>query len=290
MSGVVSLILSLAAVQDDPVDRQVQRLREQLRLTDEQAGKAREIIKRQQDDLKGILTDEQKPRYDEALRGGGGRGQGQGQGNAFGGRGGLFPSTDDLKTRLGLSEDQVTKVNEIRDHIREEMRRMFQDRNNRPGPEAFEKIREESAKKMREVLTDEQKPKFDELLKSVPTPGAQGGEGRGNRGGSIDDRVGRVMELLKFEKPEEADAVKGLVKNVLELQDKVEAAQRESRGKLEELQKDAALTDDAVGDKLTELRKGTKELEKQLAEARGKLSDVVSNRQEVDLMRRGVLR
>lgn len=291
MSGMTAVLLALAlAQQEDSVDRQVQRLREQLNLTDEQAGKAREIIKRQQDDLKSILTDEQKPRYDEALRGARGQGQGQGQGRGQGNFGrGMLPSTDDLKTRLGLSDDQATKINEIRDGIREEMRRMFQDRNNRPGPEAFEKIRDDATKKIRDVLTDEQKGKFDELVKSIPTPG-QGGQERGGRGGSLDERAARVMELLKFEKPEEADAVKGLVKAVLELQDKLEAAQRESRGKLEELQRDTALTDEAVGDKLAELRKGAKELEKQLADARAKLSDVVSSRQEVDLLRRGVLR
>ncbi len=291
MSGVWGLLLLAASVQDDPADRSAQRLKEQLQLNDEQTGKAREIYKKQQDDIKGLLTDEQKTRYDETLRGGG-RGANNGRGNPGqgGGRGGWFPSSDELKTRLGLSEEQVAKINEVRDGIREEMRKMFQDRNNRPGPEAFEKIRDESTKKIKDLLNDEQKAKFDEALKALPTPGAATPGGRGGRGGSIDERVGRVMELLKFEKPEEADAVKGLVKAVLEAQDKVEEAQRESRTKLEDLQKDAALSDEAIDGKLSELRKTLKELEKQLADARGKLSEVVSSRQEVDLMRRGVLR
>lgn len=293
MCGVWGLLLLAASVQDDPADRSAQRLKEQLRLNDEQTGKAREIYKKQQDDIKGLLTDEQKPRYDEMLRGGGGRGGPQG-GPQSGGRGGWFPSSDELKTKLALSEEQVTKINEVRDGIREEMRKMFQDRNNRPGPEAFEKIRDESTKKIKDLLNDEQKAKFDEVLKAIPTPGAAPGGnnpgGRGGRGGSIDERVARVMELLKFEKPEEADAVKGLVKAVLEAQDKVEEAQRESRTKLEDLQKDAALTDEAIDGKLSELRKTLKELEKALADARGKLSEVVSSRQEVDLMRRGILR
>lgn len=288
MSGMLVLLLAIA--QEDPLDRQVSRLKDQLRLTDEQAGKAREMLKRQQDDLKSILTDEQKPRYDEMLRGGGGRGGNNAQGGPGGARGGWFPSSDDLKARVGLSDEQVSKVNEIRDSIREEMRKMFQDRNNRPGPEAFEKIREDSTKKIRELLNDEQKAKFDEVLKSVPTPGAPGGDRGGRGGGNIDDRVARAMEVLKFEKPEEADAVKGLVRKVIELQEKAELAQRENRTKLEELQRDAALSDEAVGDKLGEMRKGSKELEKQLADARAALSDVLSARQEVDLMRRGVLR
>jgi len=285
MSGMLGLLLSLTALQEDPVDRQVQRLKEDLRLTDEQAAKARDIVKRQQDDLKGILTDEQKPRYEESLRGGRGRGQGQGQGNPS--RGGWFPSTDDLKTRLSLTEDQVSKFNEIRDGIREEMRRMFQNRDNRPGPEAIEKLRTDTTAKMRDLLTDEQKTKFDEALKSVQTPGASENRGRGN---SVDERVNRAMEALKFEKPEEADAVKGLVRKVVELQEKAETVLRENRAKLEEMQKDTALSDEAVGDKLAEIRKAGKEYEKQLADARAQLVEVISSRQEVELLRRGVLR
>src|SRR5687768_5449962 len=243
MSGMLGLLLSAVLQQEDPVDRQVNRLKEDLRLTDEQAAKARDIVKRQQEDLKGILTDEQKPRYEESLRGGRGRGQGQGQGQGNQSRGGWFPSTEDLKTRLSLSDEQVAKFNEIRDGIREEMRKLFQDRNNRPGREVVKKLRTGTTAKMRDLLNDEQKAKFDEALKAVPTPG--GNQDRGGRGGnSVDERVTRAMEALKFEKPEEADAVKGLVRKVVELQEKVETTLRENRGKFDEILKDAALSDD----------------------------------------------
>jgi hypothetical protein len=287
MSGMLGLLMCLA-VQEDPVDRALSRYRD-LRLTDEQTAKAREILKKQQDDLKSILTDEQKTRYDEMLRGGGrGNQGGPGQGNA--GRGGWFPSTDDMKARLGLSDDQVSKINEIRDSIREEMRRMFQDRNNRPGPEAFEKLRTDTTAKMKELLNEEQKGKFDELVRGLQTP-TPGGD-RGNRGGgnSVDERVNRAMELLKFEKPEEAEAVKGLVRKVVECQEKVETTSRENRTKYEEMQRDTALSEEAIGDKLAEMRKAMKEYEKQLADARAALVEVISSRQEVDLLRRGILR
>jgi Spy/CpxP family protein refolding chaperone len=296
MSGMLGLLLSVLVQQEDPVDRQVNRLKEQLRLTDEQAAKARDIVKKQQDDIKGLLTDEQKPRYEESLRGGGrGNGNNPGAGNnnpgrGNQGRGGWFPSTDDLKSKLGLSDEQVTKINEMRDGIREEMRKMFQNRENRPGPDALEKLRTETTAKMRDLLTDEQKPKFDEALKSVQTPGAGGTFGGGRGGNSVDERVTRAMEALKFEKPEEADAVKGLVRKVVELQEKVETTLRENRGKLDEILKDTALSDDAVGDKLNEIRKPGKEFEKQLADARAKLVEVISSRQEIELLRRGVLR
>lgn len=291
MSGMLVLLLCAVVQQEDPVERQVDRLKEELRLTDEQAAKARDIVKRQQDDLKSILTEEQKPRLEEMLRGGrrgGPPGGAEGRGNA---RGGWFPSTDDLKTRLGLSDDQAAKLNEVRDGVREEMRRMFQDRNNRPGPEAFDKLRQDTTAKMRDALSDEQKSKFDELMKGFQTPTPGGDRERGGRGGnSTDERVARAMEALKFEKLEEADAVKGLVRKVVELQEKVEQTSRDNRGKFEELQRDTALSEEAVGDKLAELRKAMKEYEKQLADARGQLSDVVSSRQEVELLRRGILR
>lgn len=293
MSGTLALLLC-AALQDDPVERSLSRYKESLRLSDEQSSKAREIIRKQQEDLKALLTDEQKTRYDEMLRGGGGRGNAE-RGGPPGqaGRGGWFPSTDDLKSRLGLNDEQASKINEIRDSIREEMRRMFQNRDNRPGPEAFEKLRTDTTAKIRELLNDEQKGKFDELLKSfpTPTPGAdRGGERGGSRGGSVDERVARAMEVLKFEKPEEAEAVKGLVRKVVELQEKVETTQRENRGKYEELQRDTQLSEEAIGDKLAELRKAMKEYERQLADARAQLIEVISSRQEVELLRRGVLR
>lgn len=293
MSGTLALWLCLAIQQqDDPVERSLNRYKETLRLTDEQTTKARDILKKQQDDLKSILTDEQKPRYDEMLRGGGGRGGPGGNNPQGGGRGGWFPSNDDMKSKLGLSDDQASKINEVRDKIREDMRRMFQDRNNRPGPDAFEKLRADSTAKIRELLTDDQKGKFDELMKTLatPTPGGNNERGGGRGGNTVDDRVARAMEVLKFEKPEEADAVKGLVRKVVECQEKVETTSRENRGKYEDMQKDTALSEEAIGDKLAELRKAMKEYEKQLADARAALAEVISSRQEIELLRRGVLR
>jgi len=121
---------------------------------------------------------------------------------------------------------------------------------------------------------------------ATPTPGAENRRG----GPSVDDRVARAMEVLKFEKPEEAEAVKGLVRKVVEAQEKLETSMRENRGKLEEISRDAALSDDAVGAKLDEVRKPQKDQEKVLADARAALVEVLTSRQELDLIRRGVLR
>src|SRR5262245_25501110 len=135
--------------QQDPVERQVQRLKDQLRLTDEQLPKVKEIVKKEIDELRAILTDEQKPRLEEGSRGRGGPPGGRNNNNQGGGtRGGWYPSTDELKTQLTLSDEQVTKINEIRDGVRQEMRNYFQNRGGRPPGQDFqatmEKMRADS--------------------------------------------------------------------------------------------------------------------------------------------------
>lgn len=287
-----------AQQQQDPVERTVQRYKDQLSLTDDQVSKVRDIVKKENDDLRALLTDDQKTRLDQGRGNRGGFGNNN-QGNFQGTRGAWLPSTNDLKTQLSLTDDQVTKINEIRDGVRQEMRTFFQNRGrNRGGNPAddfnafLEKSKEETTKKIREVLTDEQKPKFDEALKAFaanqPAPGTFGGFGQ-NRG-TIDERVGRVMDGLKIEDSKESEAVKGLVKKVLEAMDKLDAYQRETRTKVDEVAKDKDLSDQVVGEKIEGILKGSRDLEKDLAGARKALTEVVTNRQELELIRRGLLR
>jgi hypothetical protein len=296
---------AMAQQQEDPVERAVQRLKDQLTLTDEQIPKVREIIKKERDDVKSVLTDAQKTTYDQA---GGARGNrpganNQGNNNAPGGFGNLrggatLPSTNDLKTALTLTDEQVTKVNEARDAARQELRTFFQNRgrgNNQNLAQdwaAFqEKSKEETVKKIREILTDEQKPKFEEALKAfAANPPPAPTFGGGTRGGTIDERVTRVMDTLKIEDAKEAEAIKGLVKKVMEQMDKLDAYQRESRTKIDDTAKNKDLSDTAVGDKIAEILKGSHEIEKDLAGARKALTEVVSNRQELELLRRGILK
>lgn len=304
--GAVLLSASAAVAQqnEDPVERTVQRLKEQLTLTDEQTAKIREIVKKEREDVKAVLTDAQKTTYDQGGRGN--RGQGgnnnPGGGNNFAGfRGGAWlPATNDLKASLSLTDDQVARINEIRDAARQEMRNFFQNRGrgNNGGAQNLgeqfnalqEKSKEDTTKKIREILSDEQKPKFEEALKafaaSQPAPGTPGG----NRGGNIDERVGRVMENLKIEDAKEAEAVQGLVKKVLESIEKLDSYQRETRTKVDELSRNKELSDTAVGEQIEGILKGQRELEKELSAARKSLTEVVTNRQELELIRRGVLR
>lgn len=302
MTWVAFGALLLTQQQEDPVESRVQRYKDQLNLTDEQLPKIREIVKKQLDDMRAVLTDEQKQRLDQ----GGGRGNRGGPGGntpgGFGGgfRGAWLPSTNDLKTQLTLTDDQVTKINEIRDAVRQQVREFFQNRGRGGGNPADawnafqEKSKEETTKKIKDVLTDEQKPKFDEALKTFaaqqPQPGQPSQDWAARRAGSLDERVGRVMENLKIEDAKEADAVKALVRKVIGAMDKLEGYQRESRNKIDETSRNKDLSDDAVGDKIQELLKGQLELEKELTGARKALTEVVTNRQELELLRRGILR
>jgi hypothetical protein len=296
--------------QEDPVESRVQRYKEQLNLTDEQLPKIREIVKKQIEEMRAILTDEQKTRLDGGARGGRGNNQGNNnQGGGFGNlRGGWLPPTNDLKTSVALTDDQVTKINEIRDAVRQEMRTFFQNRGRGGNPQdlaaqfnAFqEKSKKETTEKITALLTDEQKPKFEEALKKYAASQPQPGQPRGGdnttqdfaarRAGSLDERVGRVMENLKIADAKEADAIKGLVKKVLEATDKLDAYNRETRTKMEEASRNQDLSDDAVGEKITEIMKGQHDLEKEVNAARKALTEVVTNRQELELLRRGLLR
>jgi hypothetical protein len=293
-TGVAGLFLLWAGAsfgqQDDPVERQVQRYKDQLNLTEDQQVKVRDLLRKHQEDLRAVLTDEQKTLYDEQLRRFGGRGNFVAGGPGFG-RGGWVPSSDELKKPLGLSDEQAAKIDDVRDLVRQEMRSFAQENRGQPrNPDDWqkfmEKVRDEAARKVRDLLTEEQKPKFDEILKSAAVPQATAGR----PGQSLEDRLRRVMESLKIEKDAEAEAIRGVVRRVLETLDKLEAYQREARSKLDDLVRNQELSDEAVGDKIEELRKGQKELEKALGGARKELAEIVTNRQELELIRRGILK
>lgn len=299
MKGFVTLgaILAMAApamaqAQEDYVEGRVRRLKEQLQLTDEQTAKVRDIEKKRYDDLRASLTEDQKRRYEESTNGGGGRGgnQPQGRGRTSGGG---FPSSDELKTQLSLTDDQASKVGAIRDASREQFRNLFQNRARGTDSTAeMTKIREETNRKIRDVLTDEQKPKFDDIVKASQDrqAAAPAGGDTQRRGGSLDERVTRAMERLRVENATEADAIKGLVRKVIEVLEKQETFQREARGKLDATSRNPELSDDAVGKQIDEIHTGQRDIEKELGAARKDLAEVVTNRQEGELIRLGLLK
>jgi hypothetical protein len=295
-------ILSLVQAggsQEDPTERLAQRLRETLQLSEEQAAKVREILKKQNEELRAALTEEQRQRFDQMSRllsGFGSRGGGGSPPWAGGFRGSWLPPTEELKTQLDLNDDQVSRINAIRDSVREEIRNFWRNRQGGGNPAEewtawMQKTRDETLAKVRETLTDAQKTKFDEIMKNFQTVvRVETGDRERSRGGSSEERVNRAMEALRIGDAQEAAAIRGLVKKVVDLMERLEDAQRDARRKVEETLRAADLSDEALGDRLEELRKGIRELESQLAAARKELSEVVTNRQELELVRRGILR
>jgi Spy/CpxP family protein refolding chaperone len=191
-------------------------LREQLRPADGErperdAARAlmqqiRDNLRGAQEEIRGILTDEQEAKLRELRAdrdgpggpgGRGGPGFGRG-GPGFGGPGMGGPAGMDLlrlRERLGLTDDQVARLREIREQLAEENRPLLQqlrDSGERPrGPDAqnnpiVQQIRanvEEAAAQMKAVLTAEQTAQLEELRERMRERMEERGERRGPRGG-----------------------------------------------------------------------------------------------------------
>jgi ribosomal protein S13 len=194
--------------QEDPfkwVEDAVKRLTERGGLTEEQVGKITEKVKTSlteiskiretaTNELKELLGEEtyNKIRRDLTRLLEGQRGGNQGGGN----RGmqdvgkAMF---DNMKKELGLTEEQVGKIQPVVDELSKKTRELFEEARNggREGFQALgEKMRaeyESFSNKVKENLNDDQKAKFDELLKNMRD---RMGPGRRNRGGGQDNPGG----------------------------------------------------------------------------------------------------
>jgi hypothetical protein len=270
--------------------------------------------------IKEVLTDEQKTQYDEVLRSfrGGGRGAQGGQGGQggfrFGGGGGFGGGglggfrMEDLKRELTLTDEQVGKIQPIIDEFTanatkrmEELRQNgFQGLNWQEEMTKFQDQMKGLGDKIKAHLNDDQKTKLDQRMeqatgwmRAIPNLGAlqglQGGRG-GNQRLSVDERVRRAMDALKIEKEVEKQAVADLVTKVIKAQDAVEDYQKSSKEPLQLAGRNAELSDQALEDKLTEQRTERRRLEKSLAELQAQLADVVTHRQEIELILQGILK
>lgn len=106
------------------------------------------------------------------------------------GGGGMSPQErqaaqlDALTKAVGLTPDQVTQVKAINEDA---MKKQMDVRNSGGDPADMRPkmmaIREEQQTKIKALLTDDQKPKYDEFLASQPR-GGRGGRGGGGGGGN----------------------------------------------------------------------------------------------------------
>ncbi|HLF92048.1 MAG TPA: hypothetical protein VJB14_01185 [Planctomycetota bacterium] len=315
------------AQQQDPnrvAEFQVNRLKDRLKLTDEQASKVKDIYLKDNEDrtksdeartskITELLNDEQKKLYEEMNRGRGGFGGQGGQqfrfgqgGQGFGGglQGGL--SIDTLKTELSLTDEQVEKVKPIVDEFAASMQKRieefrsggFQGLDWQAEIQKFQDNFKAVSEKIKAHLTDEQKTKADALYERatqwtrlIPQLGqrAQGGD-RGAARMSPEERIRRAMDALKIEKDDERAAIKDLVEKIVKAQAELEGWQKASREKLTETARNKELSDAALNDRITETQDERRKREKEIASLQKQLIEVVNNRQEIELIILGILK
>ena len=304
-------------------DFMVQRLKERLKLSDEQTAKVKEILAKDAEDrtkmddartekINALLDADQKKAYEELRanqRGfGGGAGGRQFQFGGGGGRpGGPMGAVnlDDAKRELNLTDEQVEKIKPLYDEFnaalvkrQEELREKgFQGLNFSEEMQKYQDNLKGLAEKVKAHLTDEQKTKLDGLVERVTgfmrfLPNlAQGG-----RGGaaaprpSVEDRTKSVVAALKIEKDDERSAVAELVSKIVKAQYELEDFTKASREKLSEAARNRELSDAAVEDRIKESQEDRRKREKEIAGLQKQLAEVVTNRQELELMAQGVLR
>jgi hypothetical protein len=315
----LALWLSLAAVataqQDRATEMRVNMLKQQLGLSDEQTAKVREIFDKDVEKIRELLTDEQKTKFEELRRnpGGGGGNQfrfGGGQGGFGGGRNFGQMQMDNLKTELGLSDEQVEKIKPIVEEFNaqaqkrmEELRQGgFQGLDWAGELQKAQDNMKAFSDKVKAHLTDDQKAKADQMMermtgwmRAIPgmlqrfQPGGTGGAPTPTRA-TVEERVKKAVDALQFEKEDERAAVKELIEKAIRAQEAVDDYVKSSRETLGAAAGNRELSNEALEDKLADQRKERRRLEKDLKDAQDRLADVVTARQELELVRQGVLR
>lgn len=309
----LAMWMVLAAAQDRGTEMRVNLLKQQLGLSDEQTSKVKEIFEKDVEKIRELLTDEQKTKYDELRRGqaaGGGGGR-QGGLQAFGGgRNFGQMQMDNLKTELGLSDEQIEKLKPIVDDFNAQAQKRMEEL--RSGglqgldwAGELQKAQDNMkafADKVKTHLTEEQKPKADALMERATgwmraIPGMlqrfqQGGAAAGGTPTrtSVEERVKKALDALRIEKEDERAAVRGLIEKAIKAQDALDDYLKSSRDSLGAAAGNSELSNEALEDKLSEQRKERRRLEKDLKDAQDALADVVNARQELELVRQGILK
>jgi hypothetical protein len=329
MHAILALAI-LALPQQDPnrgTDFILNRMKERLGLSEEQTSKVREILTQDGADrakldeartakVNALLDDEQKKKYEE-MRGqfGGGRlagafGGGRPGGGPFGGGRQMGQvQLDDLKRELGLTDDQMAKIKPILDEFNtqvqkrgEEMRQNgFQGLNFADEMRKFQDAIKELSGKVKEHLNDEQKAKVDAFvdrttgwMRAIPqllgNRGGAGGTPSGPSRPSVEDRVRAAMDAVRIEKEDERSAVKDLVEKIVRAQYDLEDHLKAQRERLGEAARNRDLSDAAVEDRIKESLEERRKRERALGELQKALVDVVTSRQELELMALGILK
>lgn len=296
------------------------RMKDRLKLNEEQAAKVKDILAKDTEDrtkmdeartekINALLSDEQKKLYEEmrTQRGRGGFG-GVGGGQQFqfnGGRPMGSVNVDDVKRELNLTDEQVEKIKPLYDEFNavvqkrttENMEKGLQNLNLSEEMQKYQTSLKELADKVKTHLTDEQKPKLDALveratgfMRMIPGLLNRGGAAAAPVRPSVEDRVRSAVAALKIEKEDEKTVISDLVTRIVKAQHDLEDYLKSSREKLAEAAKNADLSDAAVEDRIKETQEDRRRREKDITALQKQLTEVVTNRQELELMASGVLK
>jgi hypothetical protein len=327
MRVLMALVLMASPVlaQDSrATDFIVQRLKERLKLSDDQASKVKDIFAKDSEDrtkmddartekINALLDADQKKLYEEMRAnqrgfGGGGR-QFQFGGGAGGRPGGPMGavSIEDAKRELNLTDEQVEKIKPLYDEFnaslqkrQEELRdKGWQGLNFTEEMQKYQDNLKGLGEKVKPHLTDEQKTKLDSLVERVTgmmrfIPNLMNAGGRAGGGAaprpSAEERTRAVMAALKIEKDDERSVVAELVAKIVKAQYELEDFTKSSREKLAEAAKNRELSDAAVEDRIKEAQEERRKREKEIAGLQKQLAEVTTNRQELELMAQGILK
>jgi len=326
---VLAMMSSAVVVQQDnrATEFMVNRLKDRLKLSDEQATKLKEIFSGDSDErtklddartakINAILDDDQKKQYEEfrsqQQRGGGrafGGGAPPGAPGAFGGgqnrpMGSL--QIEDVKKELDLTDEQVEKIKPLYDQFNADLQKRaaelaangFQGINVAEIMQKYQENLKQLTEKVKVHLNDEQKTKIDArmeqmngMLRFLPAMmNRNAGGGSAAVRPSVEERVRLAMAALKVEKEDERAAIAELVAKVVKAQYDLEDFTKSSREKLAEAAKNRELSDAAVEDRIKEAQEDRRKREKEIAGLQKQLVEVVTNRQELELMALGILK
>jgi hypothetical protein len=317
---VVALMASPLLAQDNAnrgTEFMVNRLKDRLKLTDEQTAKVKEILTKdgeertKMDDartekINALLNDEQKKQYEELrARGNRGGGPGGGQFQFGGGRPMGSVNVDDVKRELNLTDEQVEKIKPLYDEFNANVQKRaaelaekgFQGLNFGEEMQKYQDSLKALAEKVKVHLTDEQKTKLDGLveratgmMRMIPNLMNRGGNAAPPPRPSAEDKAARAVAALKIEKDDEKTAITELVTKIVKAQYDLEDYTKTSRDRMSEAAKNHDLSDAAVEDRIKESQEERRKREKDIAALQKQLAEVVTNRQELELMAQGILK
>lgn len=331
MNVLLALVLTasslLAQQQDRATEFMIQRLKDRLKLSDDQAAKVKDILAKDSEErtkmdearsekIAALLDADQKKLYEEYRAGQRGRGNfqfgGGGQGgNQFqlgGGGGGNRMgqlNIDDLKRELTLTDEQVEKIKPLYDEYNANVQKRVEELREK-GFQGFN-FADEMAKgqetlktlseKIRVHLTDEQKVKHEALIerttawmRMIPNMMNQNRTPSAPVRPSVEDKVKSAIAALKIDKDDERSAIADLITKVVKAQYELEDYLKAHKEKLSEWARNRELSDAAVEDRIRESQEERRKREKDLTALQKQLSEVVTNRQELELMAQGILK